>query len=109
MFPIFPEPEVRVGLNPNITLETEWNMVAIAQQHGLVSVRSYATGDRMNFGLVVDKPKHLINPRPEIISDVFKQVEKMGYLPISVDIRVGTRRRVYEPGKDQPILDQRQK
>jgi hypothetical protein len=108
MFP-FPDPVVRVGLVPDIALDQDWNTVAIAKQHGVLLAKRYDTGSTVNLGIVVDKPKHLVNPHPELLNDVYSQIKQMGYYPISVDIRVGDRRRVYEPGKDEPILDQRRK
>lgn len=106
MFP-FAEPTVRVGLNPIVENQPEWNERAIAKQHGIVQARSFNDGTTQCFGLVVDKPRHLNRPNEELLGDVYKQVEQMGYQLVALDIRVGDRRRVYHPGKNEPVLDQR--
>lgn len=106
MFPFFNH-LVQVGLHPQPTPSEERDKAPLLKQQGFVHLRQVSDGEVRCYGLVVDKPKKLIKPRPETIKDMFQQFVKLGFYPLNLEIQVDGVRRVYHYGKETPVLQQR--
>lgn len=69
---------VNVGLNPNVDRETGDGYATVE------GVDNYGREIRGDVAIFVDNKKRFFHPDKNIVMDIFKQIEKIGYRPISL-------------------------
>jgi hypothetical protein len=69
-------------------------------QHGSATI----PGMREKVPFCVDRPKRLKRPAEETLTGIFKQLTNLGFPALSIELRVGRNRRVYQLINEHPVL-----
>ena len=62
--------------------------------HGVIHSTG-PTGQTEKQTFLVDRPKLLSRPSPEVLEQVFRQAKALGFNPRHIEIFIGRRRKVY--------------
>jgi hypothetical protein len=79
-----------------------------AKSHIIAHVRSVTGGLTQRF-FTVDNPDLLKNPTMYCINSMFGQINKLGFIPVHVELLVHDRVAVYRVGEIHPIFSQKLK
>jgi hypothetical protein len=75
-------------------------------KHSVANPHGTATLERGKLNFVVDRPAKLKNPHATTVQSIFEQFERLGYPAQSIELAVGSRRRVYSLNDGKPQLVQ---
>ena len=74
-------------------------------RHAIAHVRCI-NGGITQLNIIVDEPERLDNPSRFVIGDIFRQLAKMGFHPINLEIINKERVTVYQLGRMRPLMVQ---
>ena len=70
------------------------NSISHENRHGIVFVKT-KEGGQYGYGMRADNPDLLIKPTRTTIKNIFEQIEKMGMVPISINVTYGNQNTCY--------------
>lgn len=100
-----------------IAILLEWFNIVLGNVN--IGINKYATQSRHAIGhvacvnggitqinIIVDKPERLINPTRFVINDIFRQISKLGFEPINLEILINGEVKLYQRGRYEPLMVQ---